>query len=46
VVSGMWGMNFTHIPLQGWKHGFLFMLLIQIGLGGVLLLYLKWRKLL
>ena len=46
VVSGMWGMNFTHIPLQGYKHGFWLMLALQIGLGGLLLMYLRWRKLL
>jgi magnesium transporter len=46
VVSGMWGMNFQHIPLQGWKHGFLLMLVLQLGLGALLLLYLRWRKLL
>jgi magnesium transporter len=46
VVSGMWGMNFDHIPLQHWHHGFLVMLLLQVGLGGLLLMYLRWRKLL
>jgi magnesium transporter len=46
VVSGMWGMNFEHIPLQHWRHGFLLMLVVQIGLGGLLLMYLRWRKLL
>jgi len=46
VVSGMWGMNFDHIPLQHWPHGFLLMLILQLGLGGLLLLYLRWRKLL
>ncbi len=46
VVSGMWGMNFEYIPLHGWRHGFWLMLAVQIGLGALLLLYLRWRKLL
>ena len=41
VVSGMWGMNFTDIPLSGWPHGFWVMMLIQIVLGGLLLAYLS-----
>ncbi len=35
VVSGMWGMNFEHIPLHG-----------QLALGLTILAGLKWRKLL
>ena len=41
VVSGMWGMNFDHIPLSEVKHGFWIMLLLQIGLGAGLLAYLR-----
>lgn len=37
VVSGMWGMNFTSIPLSGWTHGFWVMLAVQLGLGGALI---------
>jgi magnesium transporter len=33
VVSGMWGMNFTRIPLSGYKWGFEIMLLLQLALG-------------
>ncbi len=44
VVSGMWGMNFGSIPLSNWPHGFWFMLLLQLGLGGMLLFYLRWRR--
>ncbi|HMA20658.1 MAG TPA: magnesium/cobalt transporter CorA [Gemmatimonadaceae bacterium] len=46
VVSGMWGMNFEHIPLSHTGHGFWTMLVLQLGLGGLLLGFLRWRKLL
>lgn len=46
VVSGMWGMNFDDIPLAHTSHGFWLMVGVQLGLGGLLLLYLRWRKLL
>lgn len=46
VVSGMWGMNFTVIPLSDNVNGFWIMLAVQLGLGGLLLLVLRWRKLL
>jgi magnesium transporter len=46
VVSGMWGMNFDEIPLAHTSHGFWTMLFVQLGLGGLLLVFLKWRKLL
>ena len=46
VVSGMWGMNFERVPLSHHPHGFMIMLVLQV-LGGILLvLILKWRKLL
>lgn len=46
VVSGMWGMNFTRVPLSDSPNGFWIMLVVQLGLGGLLLLILRWRKLL
>jgi magnesium transporter len=46
VVSGMWGMNFDEIPLQHTSHGFWTMLVLQLGLGALLLAFLRWRKLL
>ena len=46
VVSGMWGMNFERIPLADSSYGFWMMLVLQLGLGGLLLLLLRWRKLL
>lgn len=44
VVSGMWGMNFTRIPLSGWPHGFWLLLVVQLSLGGMLLFFLRWRR--
>lgn len=44
VVSGMWGMNFTHIPLSEHPHGFWFMLALQLGIGAGLVALLRWRK--
>jgi magnesium transporter len=44
VVSGMWGMNFAHIPLSGNPLGFWLMLALQLGIGAVLLVLLFWRK--
>lgn len=41
VVSGMWGMNFAHIPLSDWPHGFWVMLAVQLGLGGGLVWLLR-----
>jgi len=45
VVSGMWGMNFTHIPLSLEPHAFWYMLALQLGMAAVLLIFLRWRKL-
>ncbi len=45
VVSGMWGMNFSTIPLSGWPHGFWLLLVVQLGLGCLLLFYLRRRGL-
>ena len=46
MVSGIWGMNFAHIPLSNWPHGFLVMLLVQLGLGAAMVAVLRWRRLL
>ena len=46
IVSGMWGMNFEHIPLHGHPHGFMILMLAQLALGLTILAALKWRKLL
>lgn len=44
VVSGMWGMNFDEIPLSHVSHGFWTMVALQLGLGALLLVLLRWRK--
>jgi magnesium transporter len=46
VVSGMWGMNFEHIPLHSHQHGFMILVFAQLALGLLILAGLKWRKLL
>ena len=46
IVSGMWGMNFQHIPLSDWPHGFWFMLALQLVLGVALVVALRLYKLL
>lgn len=46
VVSGMWGMNFEHIPLHSHRYGFMILLLAQLALGLAILAGLKWRNLL
>jgi magnesium transporter len=46
VVSGMWGMNFKHIPLQEQPYGFWIMLVAQLALGALLFAGLRWRRLL
>ncbi|MBA3656200.1 MAG: magnesium transporter CorA family protein [Gemmatimonadaceae bacterium] len=46
VVSGMWGMNFQHIPLSSHPHGFWIMLVVQLLIGGFLVGVLKWLKVL
>lgn len=46
VISGMWGMNFRHLPLQDASGGFWIMLVVQLAIGGLLIAVLKWRKLL
>lgn len=46
IVSGMWGMNFEHIPLHSHPHGFMILVFAQLALGLTLLAGLKWRKVL
>lgn len=46
VVSGMWGMNFRHIPLSEEPHAFWYMLALQLAITAGLLALLRWRKLL
>ncbi len=46
VVSGMWGMNFSRIPLSENVGGFWIMLVLQLAMGGLLLLFLRRRRIL
>lgn len=45
VISGMWGMNFAHIPLSENPSAFWWMLALQLGLSAMLLILLRLRKL-
>jgi magnesium transporter len=45
VISGMWGMNFVDIPLSHSSHGFWVMLVLQLVLGVILVVVLRWKKL-
>ncbi len=44
VVSGMWGMNFTTVPLATYRWGFEVMLVLQLALGFGLIGLLRWKK--
>ncbi len=44
VVSGMWGMNFSSVPLADHAYGFVIMLVLQLALGFGLIGLLRWRK--
>lgn len=46
IMSGMWGMNFDHIPLSHQPHGFALLMLGQVLIAVVLILILRWRRLL
>jgi magnesium transporter len=46
VVSGMWGMNLQQIPLAHSPYGFWWMMGVQLGIGLLLLVALRWRGLL
>lgn len=46
VVSGMWGMNVTGLPFAQEAHGFWTLLVAQLALGALLLIGLRWRRIL
>jgi magnesium transporter len=46
IVSGMWGMNFAHVPLSGASHGFWLLLGIQCAIAAALVGVLRWLRLL
>jgi magnesium transporter len=44
VVTGVYGMNFEHMPELGWRYGYLWAFGIMAAVtGGLLLLFRKWR---
>ena len=45
VVAGMWGMNFERVPFATSRFGFELMVLFQLAIGVLLVLILRWRKL-
>jgi len=46
IVSGMWGMNFAHVPFSAAPHGFWLLLAAQCVIAAALLGVLRWRRLL
>lgn len=44
IVSGMWGMNFAHIPLSTHPHGFWLLLAVQMLIAAIILAVLRWRR--
>jgi magnesium transporter len=44
IVSGMWGMNFAHVPLSQHPHGFWMLLVAQLLIAAAILGGLRWRK--
>ena len=44
VVAGVYGMNFERIPLAPHPYGFEIMVAIQVALAIVLLLGMRWKK--
>ena len=44
IISGMWGMNFQHIPLSAHPYGFWILLGLQLAIGLLLLGILRLRR--
>ena len=44
VIAGVYGMNFEHIPFAGARYGFEIMVGFQFALAIVLLLGMRWKK--
>ena len=44
IISGMWGMNFRHIPMSESPHGFWILLGLQLLIGLLLVGFLKLRR--
>lgn len=46
LIVGWYGMNFTAMPEVTWKYGYLFVIVLSVSVVGVLILYLKKKRLL
>jgi magnesium transporter len=46
IMSGMWGMNVVHIPFASHRHGFALLVVLQCLVAAILLILLRWRRLL
>jgi len=44
VVTGIYGMNFEHMPELGWRYGYLFVVLLMAGLSGGLVFWFKKKE--
>lgn len=44
VIAGVYGMNFEHIPFAGARYGFEIMVGFQFALAIILLLGMRWKK--
>jgi magnesium transporter len=44
IVTGVYGMNFTHMPEVRWRYGYIGALLLMFAVGGVLVGFFRRRK--
>jgi len=44
LITGVYGMNFAHMPEIGWRYGYFIILGIMIALAGSMLLFFKKKK--
>ncbi len=44
LITGIYGMNFSHMPELDWKFGYFFALLLMFAVGGGMVFYFKHKK--
>ncbi|HSE41441.1 MAG TPA: magnesium/cobalt transporter CorA, partial [Acidobacteriota bacterium] len=44
VITGIYGMNFQHMPELGWRYGYFAVLLVMLLVAGCLIFYFRRRK--
>ncbi|MDR1797345.1 MAG: hypothetical protein LBR44_07910 [Clostridiales Family XIII bacterium] len=44
VITGVYGMNFAHMPELSWKHGYPYALLLMLGVSAILFVVMKRKK--